>query len=565
MNQRFRTREVMVGTVAIGGSNPVRVQSMTNTSTMDTIATVRQTIQLYQAGCELVRITAPGVKEAANLAVIKQALHEQGYDIPLIADIHYSPKAAEVAAAIVEKVRINPGNYTGAEPRNINYTPQQYQKALDKVRQNIRPLIGICKAHNTAIRIGSNHGSLGRRIIHRYGNTPEGMVEAALEFVRICREMDFHQIVLSMKASNVRVMVHATRLLVKKMMDEGMDYPVHLGVTEAGDGIEGRVKSAVGIGTLLADGIGDTIRVSLTEDPVNEVPVAQSIVNYINPEKKALVSNVFEGFFYDPFSYNPRFSKRSQLKPAMVEPLVLAEAGDYKAEKPDIIINANNSAQRLWHQVSIDATEHDDNDFHRPVVAASQEAPAVYSFRRFFETLHQDELRVPVILHKNYSGDAVAAAIPAAIDFGPLFLDGLGDGIWLGSDEKHRQEFVNLAFTLLQACGARISKTEFIACPSCGRTRYDIQSSLQKVKAATSHLKGLKIAVMGCVVNGPGEMADADYGYVGMGAGKVALYRGHIQVQHNVSEENAVDALVQMIKNDGRWREKEETTDDNFL
>ncbi len=556
MNQRFMTREVLVGNLALGGSNPVRVQSMTNTSTMDIDATAQQAIQLYEAGCEMVRITAPGVKEAANLAKIKQALLDRGYEIPLIADIHYSPKAAEVAAAIVEKVRINPGNYTGAEPRNINYTPQQYQKALDKVRQNISPLINICKAHNTAMRIGSNHGSLGRRIIHRYGNTPEGMVEAALEFVRICREMDFHQIVLSMKASNVRVMVHATRLLVKKMMDEGMDYPIHLGVTEAGDGIEGRVKSAVGIGTLLADGIGDTIRVSLTEDPVHEVPVAQNIINYIQPEKKILVKNVFEDFFYDPFSYNPRFSKRSQLMPSIAEPLVLAAAGGYNAEKPDLVIDANNASQKSWHHVSMDEMTDADADYHYPVVAASQEVPAVYSFRRFFEALHHDESRVPVILHKIYSGDASTAAIFVAIDFGPLFLDGLGDGIWLGSDEAHRQDFVSLAFTLLQACGARITKTEFIACPSCGRTRYDIQTSLQKVKAATDHLKGLKIAVMGCIVNGPGEMADAHYGYVGMGAGKVALYRGHTQVQHDVSEEHAVDALVQMIKNDGRWREK---------
>jgi (E)-4-hydroxy-3-methylbut-2-enyl-diphosphate synthase len=538
---------------------------MTNTSTMDTAATVRQTIQLYEAGCALVRITAPGVREAKNLAAIRQALHEQGYNIPLIADIHYSPKAAEVAAAIVEKVRINPGNYTGAEPRNINYTPQQYQHALDKVRQNIRPLITICKEHNTAIRIGSNHGSLSRRIIHRYGNTPDGMVEAALEFVRICREMDFHQIVVSMKASNVRVMVHATRLLVKKMMAEGMDYPVHLGVTEAGNGIEGRVKSAVGIGTLLADGIGDTIRISLTEDPVNEVPVAQTIINYINPEKKTLVNNIFKDFFYDPFSYNPRFSKRSQLKPSIVEPLVLAQAGNFTNEKPDLLANENQPAQKQWHRVSVDAMPNDDADYTQPVVATSQAAPALYSFRRFFETLHNDESRIPVILHKNYSADAATAAIPAAIDFGPLFLDGLGDAIWLGSDQEHRKDFVSLAFTLLQACGARITKTEYIACPSCGRTRYDIQASLQKVKAATCHLNGLKIAVMGCVVNGPGEMADADYGYVGMGAAKVALYRGRTQVQHDVPEETAVEALIQMIKNDGRWREKGETPDDNFL
>jgi (E)-4-hydroxy-3-methylbut-2-enyl-diphosphate synthase len=558
MNQRFMTREVMVGRVGVGGSNPVRVQSMTNTSTMDTDATVRQAIQLYQAGCELVRITAPGVKEAANLAAIKQVLRQQGYDIPLIADIHFSPKAAEVAAAIVEKIRINPGNYTGAEPRNINYSPQQYQAALDKVRQNISPLIKICKAHNTALRIGSNHGSLGRRIIHRYGNTPEGMVEAALEFVRICREMDFHQIVLSMKASNVRVMVHATRLLVKKMMDEGMDYPVHLGVTEAGDGTEGRVKSAVGIGTLLAHGIGDTIRVSLTEDPVNEVPVAQRIINYIKPEKKVLVKNVFKDFFYDPYSYNPRFSKRTKLMPAIAEPLVLAEAGEYIFEKPDIIINPNQPVQKLWHHVSVNEITSDDADYHQPVMAISQEAPAVHSFRKFFETLHHNESRVPVILHKTYSGDAATAAIPAAIDFGPLFLDGLGDGIWLDSDEEHRQSFVSLAYTLLQACGARITKTEFIACPSCGRTRYDIQASLQKVKAATGHLKGLKIAVMGCIVNGPGEMADADYGYVGMGTGKVALYRGRTQVQHDVAETEAVASLVQMIKNDGRWGERKE-------
>lgn len=551
MIRRFKTREVWVGNVGIGGSNPVRIQSMTNTNTMDTAATVAQSIRLYEAGCELVRITAQGKREAEHLAVIKSELRHRGYDFPLIADIHFSPASAEIAAGIVEKVRINPGNYTDRNRGKINFTPEEYTESLDEIRQNLTPLLEICKAKGTAIRIGSNHGSLSDRIVDRYGDTPEGMAEAAMEFARICRGMDFHNIVFSMKASNTRVMVYATRLLTKKMMDEGMDYPVHLGVTEAGDGREGRIKSAVGIGTLLSDGIGDTLRVSLTEDPVNEIPVARKIVDYIHSEKPGLSQDIFAPFFHDPFGFGLRQTKGIPGYPKPNKPLVIGPEHDYTSQKPDI--TAGDEKLGTWQRFSAEYTL--ETLKNGPVLLHSSSSPATLHFRNFFRQLENNNLNNPVVMSKYYPSAGDELAIEAAIDFGPAFLDGFGDGLFLQSEQAANQEMVSVAFDILQASGARISKTEFIACPSCGRTQYDIQASLKKIRAATSHLKGLKIAVMGCIVNGPGEMADADYGYVGMGTGKVAIYKGKKQVMKNVDENQAVDTLIRIIKDSGDWQQ----------
>ncbi len=555
MYLRFKTREVKVGQIGIGGNNPIRIQSMTNTDTMDTSATVEQSIRLFEAGCEMVRITAQGVKQAENLASIKSELKNRGYQIPLIADIHYSPKAAEIAAMIVEKVRINPGNYTDRNRGKINFSETEYQESIEQIRKNITPLIQICKKHKTAIRIGSNHGSLSDRIIDRFGNTPEGMVEAALEFAHICGELNFHNIVFSMKASNVRVMVYATRLLVKKMMDEGMEYPVHLGVTEAGNAIEGRVKSAIGIGTLLANGIGDTIRVSLTEAPENEIPVAQKIVNYLHRENAELSKNIFEQFFYPAFNYQLRNSKIEFLDKTQKPPLVISSPGQYYTEKPDLILDNHQVDTLNWQKYNFEVNNSLILSDDSPILIQSNQSPAVFQFRNFFQHLHKKKSEIPVILKKSYppTTNDNNLTIEAAIDFGPLFLDGFGDGIWIESDQTENEKMISLSYTILQAAGARISKTEFIACPSCGRTQYNIELSLQKIKDATSHLAGLRIAVMGCIVNGPGEMADADYGYVGMGSGKVALYKGKRQIRKDVNEAQAVETLIEIIKENGDW------------
>ena len=529
---------------------------MTNTNTMDTAATVKQTIALYEAGCEMVRITAPGVKEAENLEAIKNSLLRQGYDIPLIADIHFNPKAAETAAAIVEKVRINPGNYTDRNTGKVNFTDQEYAAAVERIRQRIGPLVDICKQNHTAMRIGSNHGSLSERIVDRYGDTPAGMVESALEFVRICHEMDFYDLVLSMKASNVRVMIYATRLLVQKMTEEGMSHPVHLGVTEAGDGSDGRIKSALGIGTLLADGIGDTIRVSLTEDPVNEIPAAKQIAGYFKNIPTHESSDIFSRFFYNPFDYEPRKSNRRPFAGITQFPVVAGEKE--KSDTP-----ADYSPEELltlpgWRHIT--GMENARKFLAEPagggIVYESTSQEAVFEFRQLFSLLNDAGADHPVILKKDYSGiDKDQLIIRAAIDFGPLFADGLADGMLIGHSGLPFSQTTALAFQILQAAGARISKTEFIACPSCGRTLYDIQKTLGEIKTRLSHLKGLKIAVMGCIVNGPGEMADADYGYVGMGAGKVALFKGKEMVRKGIGENRAVDELIRLIKANGDWRE----------
>lgn len=558
MIQRFKTRVVKVGDIALGGSNPIRVQSMTNTSTMDTETTVKQAIELFEAGCEMVRVTAPGTKEAAHLAVIKNEIISKGYEIPLIADIHFNPKAAEIAAGIVEKVRINPGNYTDRNTGKTNFTEKEYQESVGRIRQRIEPLIEICKINNTAIRIGSNHGSLSERIVDRYGDTPLGMVEAALEFVRICREMDFHNLVLSMKASNVRIMIYATRFLVKKMEEERMDYPIHLGVTEAGDGNEGRIKSAIGIGTLLADGIGDTIRVSLTEDPVNEIPVAKQIIKYFEGIPVGHSSQIFKEAFYNPFEYNPRKSDKTVFSDAKQFPEVIGHRGKIEP-------CADFSEKQFDHTNQDWMNFTDVNDVRLNIAAKALQSglifnsggkKSVFEFRELFSLLTRTMINNPVILKKEYAEtDEAYLIIQSAIDFGPLFVDGLGDGIWIKHNKIPLEKTTEISFQILQASGARISKTEFIACPSCGRTQYNIQKSLQEIKAKTSHLKGLKIAVMGCIVNGPGEMADADYGYVGMGHGKVALFKGKEIVKKGVDEIQAVEALIDLIKENGDWRD----------
>ncbi|MFP4470615.1 MAG: (E)-4-hydroxy-3-methylbut-2-enyl-diphosphate synthase [Bacteroidales bacterium] len=555
MQKRFRTREVRIGNTGIGGNNPVRIQSMTNINTLQTDATVDQCIRLADAGCELVRITAQGSREAAHLAVIKQELSRRGYHIPLIADIHFNPGAAEIAAAIVEKVRINPGNYTDRNRGKVDFSHCEYEDAVERIRERIRPLIRICKQHQTVMRIGSNHGSLSERIVSRYGNTPEGMVEAALEFVRICRDEDFHNLVLSMKASNVRVMVHATRLLVKRMMDEGMDYPLHLGVTEAGDGLSGRIKSAAGIGALLADGLGDTIRVSLTEPPENEIPVAQKIISYFENPLPHSAADPFADLWYPPFEYTPRKPDTAQLPKVSHLPLVAGSDADYRSAKPDVVVGEK--LPENWKRIDADAGPDVGSLTGKEILLLeSTQRRAVYRFRDFFRKLDECSKFNPVILKKFYNPVAEEdSTIDAALDFAPLFLDGFGDGIWLDGPEEMRPKLSEIAFEILQATGARISKTEYIACPSCGRTQYDIQKSLQEIKIKTAQLPGLKIAVMGCIVNGPGEMADADYGYVGMGAGKVALFRGKQMVRKNVDESEAVDTLIALIRENGDWRE----------
>ncbi len=505
---RFKTRVVYIGDIPLGGSNPVRIQSMTSTDTMDTKATVEQSIRMIEAGCEYVRITAPSVQAAENLRNIKKKLRVAGYGTPLIADIHFNPKVAEIAARIVEKVRINPGNYV--DRKSGKPIPEsEYDLELERISERLYPLLKICLDHGTTIRIGVNHGSLSERTLNRYGNTPEGMVESALEFARICSGNNFHNLVLSLKSSNTRVMIEANRLLVKSMLKENMNYPVHLGVTEAGDAEDGRIKSAAGIGTLLKDGIGDTIRVSLTEDPEFEIPVAKLIIGYREGKKQA------------------KEIKQYHLKnyKSLKHPLVISSAED---EKADLIVT--------------DAQAKDEGS---------------YFFVPIEGEARKGTLNNPVINKAEYKNiEYEDFLINTSIDYADDLLRGHCQGIWIDTDKSITSDLaVQTAFDILQATGLRISKTEFIACPSCGRTLFNIQEVLAKVKERTEHLKGLKIAVMGCIVNGPGEMADAHYGYVGAAKGMVNLYKGKQVRKRNVPEEHALDELVALIKECGDWRE----------
>ena len=537
---RLETIPITIGTITLGGNNPIRLQSMTNTPTLDTDATVNQSIKMIKAGSELVRITAPGVKDAENLRLIKRELVLRGYHNPLIADIHFQPKAAEIAAMYVEKVRINPGNYTDrAIPGKTDYTDAEYQAELERMRERLKPLVHICNDRGTVIRVGSNHGSLSQRIMSRYGNTPEGMVVSAMEFIKVFEDLGFHQLVLSMKASNPRIMVHSVRMLVEQMKLQGTVYPIHLGVTEAGAGMEGRIKSAAGIAALLEDGIGDTIRVSLTEPPEDELPPSIELVKkYYNIPSASTQDTVmlpvgaqdFRGRMDGgldtilaipteelPADYQWHTLSTPQIPEAVIEKL--------KADKQGLILDLTQS-------------------------------PMLAPYRTIFATIAQLGKAVPVMLKKSFTtSDRDKIYIEAGRDFGFFLLDGLGDGVILEAPELDKNEISRIVLSVLQASRVRISRAEFIACPSCGRTRFNIQKALADVQAATRHLKNLTIGVMGCIVNGPGEMIDADFGYVGAGNGLVALYKGREQVEKNVPEKEAVAHLIQLIKDSGKWQE----------
>jgi len=587
---------VHIGDIPLGGHHPIRIQSMTNTNTMDTTATVNQTIRLVDAGCDYVRITAQGPKEAENLAKIKKELSEKGYTVPLIADIHFNPLAAEIAARIVEKVRINPGNYVDKKKNEkIDYSDFEYQEELEHIKERISPLIKICKENNTAIRIGTNHGSLSDRIMSRYGDTPLGMVESALEFIQICEFLDFRNIVLSMKASNIKIMVEAYRLLVHRMMKNGMDYPLHVGVTEAGSGMEGRIKSAAGIGALLHDGIGDTIRVSLTENPEAEVPVAKTIANRYSINYFAS-NNQMEESPINPFEYYKRFTHQIKNIGKNNPPVIIsAIQTDKSSENIDFIYTPNLSVVNtkttapviipLHQWVKKDSlfplfrmeeyllTKKKSSELNFILLSNTNltpdfiskikedehivliiESDNIYDLRKIFFQLIQLHCKCPVIIKRTYTDlSEEEFMIYAASDIAFLMVDGLGDGIWLEAEQINTNLIEKTASDILQSIGSKIYKTEYISCPTCGRTSYNILETIDRIKQYTGHLKGLKIAIMGCVVNGPGEMADADYGYVGSLPGKINLYKNKTLVRRNINENEALDALIQLIKDNGDW------------
>lgn len=540
---RRPTLEVRVGNTAIGGNNPVRIQSMASTSTMDTEASVAQARRIVDAGAELVRFTAQGVREAANLGEIRRRLRESGCDVPLVADIHFNPRAAFAAAEQVEKVRINPGNFVdpGRTFRKIEYTDEEYAAELRRLEEALVPFLETCRANDTAIRLGVNHGSLSDRIMSRYGDTPAGMVESAMEFLRVCRSHGFDRVVISIKASNVVVMVETVTRLVEAMDAEEMHYPLHLGVTEAGDGEDGRIKSAVGIGALLREGIGDTIRVSLSEEPEAELPVARKIMDYIDlMATAASVEAPRDGRFRLGKGMR-RMSREIGAVGASRVPVVPAVDGITGLKKID-------AEAVIAGKVDIAPDD-------IILLSASGEVPGM-TLEAAMNILVAEGIDNPVILRGVYNGlDADTVRLRSSIDLGALLLKGFADGIEIVSDALTPDEASRLALAILQSARLRISHTEYIACPGCGRTLFDLQQTLARVKEATSHLKGLKIGVMGCIVNGPGEMADADYGYVGAGVGKISLYKGKECVEKNIPAEEAVSHLVELIKKCGDWKE----------
>ncbi|MBK9732248.1 MAG: (E)-4-hydroxy-3-methylbut-2-enyl-diphosphate synthase [Chitinophagaceae bacterium] len=637
---RLKTREVKVGDLIIGGNHPIRIQSMTTTDTMDTIATVEQSIRMIEAGCELVRITAPSINEAHNLAEIKNELKARGYTTPLVADIHFTPNAAEVAARIVEKVRVNPGNYADKKKfQVIEYSDADYEEELDRIRGKFLPLIKICKEYGTAMRIGTNHGSLSDRIMSRYGDTPLGMVESAFEFLRIAESEGYYNIVLSMKSSNPQVMVQAYRLLVNKMQERAINiqpqgkesdsiYPLHLGVTEAGDGEDGRIKSAIGIGALLEDGLGDTIRVSLTEDPELELPVAKTLVYRYTPERKVPKIATIKKSPIHPFEYNKRTTVPIENIGAHHVPVVVMDFSEEKTITPETLLTAGyryDPATDKWNIGDMAAdyifTGGKDIDFAIPgtlgiiknadagkndvagertfrsfnasqflslkkkdeklkfviiniddisdalidqlkkdpsavIVLTTDHFNGMMEQRRVFFDLITEQVENPVIIKRSFENIlSDELTLYAATDFGALLLDGLGDGIWLHAPQHLANTINRLCFGILQGTRQRISKTEYISCPSCGRTLFDLQETTAAIRARTNHLKGVKIAIMGCIVNGPGEMADADYGYVGSGVGKITLYKGKEVVKRSVESLVAVDELILLIKENGDWVE----------
>jgi (E)-4-hydroxy-3-methylbut-2-enyl-diphosphate synthase len=643
--KRRLSREVQLGDLPMGGLNPIRVQSMTTVDTMDTLGSVEQTLRMVEAGCEYVRITAPSMKEAQNLLEIKKELRKRGCTVPLIADIHFTPNAAELAARIVEKVRVNPGNYADKKKFDfIEYTDASYQDEVNRIRERFRPLVQICKQYGTAMRIGTNHGSLSDRILSRYGDTPLGMVESALEFLRLCEEENYYNVVLSMKASNTQVMVQAYRMLVQKLDEEGLQpYPLHLGVTEAGEAEDGRIKSAVGIGTLLEDGLGDTVRVSLTEAPEAEAPVARALINrYVNRAQEAQpIRPLLEEEPLDPFQYHRRVTHEvlnfgglnvprvvsdlsrlpkleyadlraaGHLYSSFLDKFHMSDLGAdyiYTGERPVPFMLPNGLKEIVTHSAWVDGGQRSDHfplltvdsyltDFPKlhpqlnflmvelgtldtellqqlrtetrvVLVLNTTNAHAMPEMRRAFFDLIEAGVTCPVVIRRTYTvHDMPQTQLDAATDVGGLLIDGLGDGIALCTDllpEQEQDAWVRdidqlnqLSFGILQAARTRMSKTEYISCPSCGRTLFDLQETTAMIRKRTDHLKGVKIGIMGCIVNGPGEMADADYGYVGVGKGKIALYRGQEVIKKAVPEEQAVDELIELMREDGRWLEKE--------
>jgi (E)-4-hydroxy-3-methylbut-2-enyl-diphosphate synthase len=560
---RNKTSVVTIGNLPMGGDFPIRIQSMTNTNTLDTIATVEQSILLADAGCEYVRITAPGMPEAENFLIIKKELHKRGYNIPLIADVHFNPAVAEFLARHVEKVRINPGNYADKKTfKKIEYSDAEYEEEIERISKRFSPLVKICKEYGTAMRIGVNHGSLSDRIMSRFGDTPEGMVESAMDFIRICRDLDFHNIVLSMKSSNPLNMIHACRLLVSTMNEQGMNYPLHLGVTEAGEGIDGRIRSAMGIGALLEEGIGDTIRVSLTENPVNEIPVAKIIVGRYANRKEELSNTCFDNVDFNPFQYSRRETISVENIGKSNVPIVIGEKENNNIDYPFDYFSLNEKILPSEKINFIEVSNEDvvdefidkiKNDNHTALIANASKENTVAELRQLFFKLMQHNCLTPIIIKCSYENISLPEFIVnASIDSGTLLLDGFGDGIWLNYNEAKDNKIISdVSFSILQASRTRISQTEYISCPTCGRTSFDIQPILAIIKEKTKHLKGLKIAVMGCVVNGPGEMADADYGLVGNTNGNINLYQGKNIIKKNISPEAAPDALLKLIQENG--------------
>ncbi len=586
---RRKSRVVAVGNVMVGGGNPIRVQSMITCDTMDTAACIRQTLDLAATGCEIVRITAPTVKDAANLQHIVAGLRGQGCTVPIVADIHFKPEAAMEAAKWVEKVRVNPGNYADSKKFNIReYSDLQYTAELERIRERFAPLVLFCREHGRAMRIGTNHGSLSDRIMNRYGDTPLGMVESALEFARIARDLAYHDFVFSMKASNPKVMIEAYRLLASRLDAEGADwnYPIHLGVTEAGDGEDGRIKSAIGIGSLLNDGIGDTIRVSLTEDSVHEIPVAQALVRIASSAEEVMTLRD-PALSIDPFSYRRRETATVALPDASLVGAVVREsqAGGLRHMGGESLI-AVAVRQVKWDALAHKAASLGDftpdficeragvievdprDEAAISLINAGGDArivtvkdwtplPVIAAYRLLASRLQE---RHPILLKDTFSPEESPARqfldtlLESATNLGALLCDGIGDAILVQGEHAPGQS-LRLAFNILQAAGARIFKTDYVACPSCGRTLFNLQETTALIRAATSHLKGVKIAIMGCIVNGPGEMADADFGYVGGAPGKINLYVGRKAVRFNIPQAEAVDRLTDLIREHGKWVE----------
>lgn len=555
--RRRHSSTVQIGNVPLGGDNPIRIQSMTSTSTLDTDASVAQCRRIFDAGADYVRLTAQGVREAHNIGEIRAALHAAGYTKPLVADIHFNPKAAFEAAATTDKVRINPGNFVDAARtfKKLEYTDKEYAAELEKIRRAVVPFLAICREHHTAVRLGVNHGSLSDRIMSRYGDTPAGMVESAMEYLRIFREENFNDVAISIKASNTVIMVETVRRLVAEMDREDMHYPLHLGVTEAGDGEDGRIKSAVGIGTLLAEGIGDTVRVSLSEEPELEIPVARKLVDYITArEGHAPISGCFAKAYNriapERRPTNAVGSIGGQNVPIVATTLCPADVAAI-ATKPDFFLSDVN-----WKAVDASAKAEGFSDYD-VLLLTSHHANPVGEIEAFIHRLWDNGCKAPVVVRMRYDdADEEDVQVKAGADFGALLLNGLVDGIVLDAPNlPNNADAVAYSFGILQAARRRTTKTEYISCPSCGRTLYDLQHAVKEIKAATSHLKGLKIGIMGCIVNGPGEMADADYGYVGAAVGKVSLYKGKECVERNVPQDVALTHLIDLIKANGDWTE----------